>query len=194
MALYGGSTASAALIITLLGRSASANYPDQPEHLGIASYLILSLGAIAFGALISGLWTYLVSRGTNRPRSIVLWLVFGFAFGIVLPVLTGFTIPTTTMLLQLANGETLPVGALMGIADAVFRGVPYAFVYGTLGIYTGMIVGSVFGLAAWVIDMVNSSENPRISRYGSLSTSVILSVMGVATAAFGPPALLAKLG
>ena len=82
----------------------------------------------------------------------------------------------------------------MGIADAVFRGVPYAFVYGTLGIYTGMIVGSVFGLAAWVIDMVNSSENPRISRYGSLSTSVILSVMGVATAAFGPPALLAKLG
>ena len=47
----------------------------------------------------------------------------------------------------------------MGIADAVFRGVPYGFVYGTLGIYTGMIVGLVFGLAAWVIDMVNSSEN-----------------------------------
>ena len=194
LALYGGAIASAALIITLLAQSAAANYPKEPEHISLGSSLILSVGAIAIGAIISGLWAYWIGQRSKRPLNIILWLAFGFAFGILLPIFTGFTIPTTMTLLQLANADTLPGGALGAIADAVFQGIPFAFVYGTLGIFTGMLAGTLFGLGAWVIDMANTAHSPHISRYGSLATSVTLSVAVVAFAAFGPPTFLAKLG
>ncbi len=194
LSLYGGAIGSAALIITLVAQSAAANYPQEPNHISVGSYLILSVGAIAIGAIISGLWAYWVGQRSKRPHHIILWLVFGFAFGILLPILTGFTIPTTITLLQLANADTLPGGALRAIADAVFQGIPFAFVYGTLGIFTGMLAGTMFGLGAWVIDMANASDRPHISRYGSLAMSVTLSVAVVAFAAFGPPTFLAKLG
>ena len=194
LAPYGAATATAALIVTLLSQSAAANYPEQPNHISVGSYLILSIGAIPIGAIISGLWAYWVGQRSKRPHHIILWLVSGFAFGIVLPIFTGFTIPMTTILLQLANADILPGGVLRAIVDAVFQGIPFAFVYGTWGIFTGMLAGTLFGLGAWVIDMVNTSGSPHISRYGSLATSVTLSVAVVAFAAFGPPTFLAKLG
>jgi len=194
LSLYGGAIGSAALMITILAQKEAANYPKDPEHISIGSYLILSVGAIAVGGIISGLWAYWVGQRSKRPHNIILWLVFGFAFGILLPILTGLTIPTTAILLQLANSDILPGGALRAIVDAVLQGVPFAFVYGTLGIFTGMLAGTLFGLGAWVIDIVNTSNIRHISRYGTLATSVTLSVAVVAFAAFGPPTFLAKLG
>ena len=194
LALYGGATGAAALIVTILARSAAASYPAPPEHFSIWAYLVLSMGGIGIGATISGLLAYLIGQGTKRPRSIFLWLVLGFGFGILLPVLTGFTVPTTTVLLQIANSDTLPSGPLQAIVDAVFQGIPFAFVYGTLGIFTGMLAGTLLGLGAWVIDMANSSDSTYISRYGSLVASITLSVAVVGLAAFGPASFLAKLG
>ena len=194
LALLGASTATAALIITLLDRAAAVRYPEQPEHFGIGSYLVLSIGAIAFGAAISGLWGYFVAQGRHRPRNIILWLAFGFAFGLILPVLTGFTVPTTTVLLQLFNGDTLPAGTLETVIDAMFRGIPFAFVHGTLGIFTGMLAGALFGLGGWIIDLAHSSRSPHISRYGSLAGSLLLSAALLGFVAFSPPTFLVNLG
>jgi hypothetical protein len=63
---------------------------------------------------------------------------------------------------------------------------------GTTFIFTGMIVGLIFGVCALLVDRASVADSRPAAR--ALGASAALSVAVVAVAAFGPPALLARIG
>ncbi len=89
----------------------------------------------------------------------------------------------------IATGELLP-----RILDAFFRAPINAVNHGALGLLTGLIAGGLFGTGAWIIDTLNTSTNPVISRYAPWAVALLLGTIAVCLALFGPVELLAKLG
>ncbi len=96
--------------------------------------------------------------------------------------------------LNLALGS-IPLSELTShTLEAFVRAPANAFTQGTLGLFTGLLAGTLFGVGGWVMDIANTSPYPNVSRYGPYVISLGLSAGVVAIAAFGPADALAKLG
>ena len=191
LVVYGGALGAARLLVSLM---AQTRYPALPEHASLYPSLFLGGAAFLAGAGLSRLFAYWLGRRAGRMRDLVVFVVLGFGYGVLLPFATGMLLPWSIVFLNLKTGLIHPGEVFSGVLDAVFR-VPYsAFSHGTLGLYTAMLAGLLFGVGAWAIDTTNASANTGVSRYGSAFVALSLSAGVVAVAAFAPASFLANLG
>lgn len=191
LGLYGSALGASFLLVSFMARTV---YPKTPEHLDLLPSVFLSGGGWIMGAIIAGALGYLIAPTSWRPHNIFLWLMIGFGFGILLPFFSNSLMPMGTVYLNLALG-IMPVGEVpMMTLDALFRAPVTAFIQGALGVFTGLLTGTLFGLGGWLIDIANTSRYPRVSRYAPYVLSSSLSILVLGIAAFGPASTLAKLG
>ena len=156
--------------------------------------VFLSSVVVLVGAVLSGSIAYLVGETPDRARNLLVWGAFGFGYGVLLMFFTGMVIPVTMVFLDLATGAIGMSDVLVALTNSMGRSVHFAFVYGALNLFTGMLAGVLFGAGAWLIDTTNASRDTRIRRYGPVAITMALSFSVVAVAAVGPPSTLAKLG
>ena len=193
MSVYGGTLGGAAFIVYML---ASTEFPKEPEHLTLTTTTFLSGGAALGCAIGVGLFMWWLIKFSERDAQTRLlpWLGLGFGFGVLSPVVTGLVLPISTTFLHLSM-DVLSAGELpMAFQSAIARSPQFALIHGAFGIYTGILVGALFGPGAWLIDRANYSGDPRIAAYGPYALTLLLSTVFYVIAAFGPPNILANLG
>jgi hypothetical protein len=155
-------------------------------------YISLS-GAIA-GILIALLLGHIIGGMGAKPRNLLAWWMFGFAFGVMLPFLTGGLLPMSVVFLNLSLDIIQP-GDLFGqLTDAVLRAPQGIFRDGTLSLFTGLLAGALFGTGGWLVDMFNTSSKPMAARVGPWVVVSILGSVFFAIAVFGSADALSKLG
>ena len=191
LGLYGSGLGASSLLVSFMTRT---RYPIEPEHLEFVPSVLLSSGGWITGAIIAALIGYWIAPTSARPHSIILWLFIGFAFGVLVPFFSGALMPLGILYLDLTLGITSLSDLPMLTLDGLMRAPVSAISQGVLGLFTGLIAGTLFGFGAWVMDIANTSSHPRVSMYAPYVLSLGLSFGVVAIAAFGPAGTLAKLG
>lgn len=194
LALYGGALGAGALLVALLAQTAQERYPAEPEHLALVPSLILSSGGFLVGALIAGLVTYTVAYNRREPLNLLIWIAVGFGFGVLLPVFTGVVLPFAMVFVELDQGTIELSDVFIELSNAIFRAPGATFSHAVFGLFSSLLAGFVFGIGAWLVDTANAASRLWMSRYGSYGIAVVLSILAIGFAAFGPPSFIARLG
>ena len=146
--------------------------------------------AMAAGYFIHGDGIFASTRQALHPWW---WLALGFGFGIAHPLAAGgLFIPIADLAYATYLGIVSPLQFLNASIDLLLLSPWRAVTSGTTFIFTGMVVGLIFGVCALLVDRASVAGSRPAAR--ALGASAALSVAVVAVAAFGPPALLARIG
>jgi len=191
VAICGGGVGVAALYLVFL---AATEYPKTPEHLDFTNALILGLGAFVPTALLAAAITWAISERVENARGILVWVGVGFSFGISSSFVTGLFIPFGTVFVRFFTGKIAAGDVFVDAVDSLFRGISVAFSHGAFGVFTGMTAGVILSVGAYVIDRTNSMLNLTVQRFAPPTIAVVIAIIVVAIASFGPVEFLAKLG
>ena len=191
LAIYAGAMGAASLLVNLLSRT---KFPQTPEHMEPSSTAFLSFGAFVVCGLLGGLLAYWHSGRDSPTVSLVKWLAFGFAFGVLSPPLTGAFLPMSTAFLNVYK-DVITVGELPShVIGALFRAPSFAFTHGVFGLFTGLLAGALFGAGAWLAEMSGRSPNRAVATFAPYAVALSLSALIYGIATLGPAETLARLG
>lgn len=191
LAIYGGSLGAASLLVNFLSRT---KYPDIPEHMALAPTLLMSAGAFVVCAALGGLIAYWFGQRDEPLRFVIKWLVIGFGFGVLSPIITGGTLPLTLVFVELEAG-VLSVGeAPVRLVNALFHIPRFAFTHGVFGLFTGMLVGVLFCFGAMFISALREFTGGTLARYGPYVLAVLLSIIFYAISTLADAPTLARFG
>ena len=158
--------------------------------------VLLSGGAVSACAILAALMSLWMSNPSERERArgLFIWLLAGFGFGVLSPVLTGAVLPMAMMFLATANGDLPASDFLVHAVSAILQAPSSAFTHGVFGLFTGLMAGALFAFGAWLVDRATHSSIPRVSAYVPYALAISLSILVYGIAAFGPPETLARFG
>ena len=190
LALYGAALGAATVLVSLLTRTKPWL---EPQHPGLLLAVLLSLSGVLAGLLITSPAVYWLGERAREPRGLLIWLAFGFGYGVLLPFFTGAFLPLSVVFIDLSLGVTAVGDLLTETLNAALRAPLSSFVHGALGLLTGLLAGALFGGGAWLIDRANASSDAITEKYGTWSVTLILASTALTVTLFGPLEILAKL-
>jgi hypothetical protein len=133
------------------------------------------------GALAGLLASAVIARfeGTEwiRPRALYVWCLWGLAYGIAVPFLTGAFLPFTTLILLFASGEMGLAQFGRDLLDSFFKMIWSAFIQGVIGIPSGLVTGTLFGIGSWLVDTLGSPHKTEPSRLLPFATGLFLAML-----------------
>jgi uncharacterized membrane protein len=188
-----GLAAALGAAATLITFVISTDISREPEHLAFAPAMFFgATGGIA-GALI--VWPIIswLSKD-NAAHSFREWMLAGVVFGLLLPFVTGALLPASHVFLGLSLGVIQSGELISGLLSSIFRMPVEIIVHVAQGILTGMLIGVVFGVGAWILDRINWSRSTVVADIGSWTVAIVLGTGAVLLALFGSPDTLARLG
>ena len=217
LVLYGLLLAAAAAIVASIY---SPGITEDPRRLGGISGAVTILGGCAFSLIfLLPVMRWIGSRA-EESRILPVWLGIGVTFGIVTVFLTGASLPLA-FAIQVNILSFASLGTLLdNLLDSVFRAPLSAFTFGVIALYIGFVVGPIYGIGAWLIDLVNRMNYPHsypdpwveaigdmfpatqrwssssaswMSNYGPWTIAVLIGGAALLFAAFGPIEFLARL-
>ena len=191
LAIYGGSLGAASLLVNLLSRT---KYPNIPEHMTLAPTLLMSGGAFVVCAALGGLIAYWSSTRESELRNIIMWLLLGFGFGVLSPIVTGGTLPLSLIFVELEAGILSAGEVPVRLSNGLFHIPRFAFTHGVFGLFTGFIAGALFGIGALLMSTMRESAGGAVAKYGPYALAIALSILFYAISTLGPAPTLAKLG
>ncbi len=191
--LYGGALGGASLLVNFLART---DPPHVPEHMPADATILLSGGAATASAVLAALMAMWMSNPSERERARgwVVWLLAGFGFGVLSPVVTGAVMPMSMMFLATYNGDLPASDFLIHAISALLQGPSSAFTHGVFGLFTGLMSGALFAVGAWMVDQAAHSSTPKVSAYVPYALAAFLSALFFGIAVFGPVETLARFG
>ena len=154
----------------------------------------------AFGGLLVGgpasYWLYGVrptfSRQGRQARRLWVWLMLALVFVFFYTFVTGgiFLPIARYLFLYLSSVMSVPnvVGRFFDLFTASWLvfGVKNAFfLIGAVPPWPA-IGGAVFGPGAWLIDKFSTSTNERLSKYGPITSAMVVGIIALIFAALGP--------
>ncbi len=201
MTIYGATIGGCAILVNFLSRT---QFPDVPEHMSLqASLFFASAGALA-GAVMTApvaYWLYgglptfaFTPRPRRGPRSAMAWALFGFGYGLLLPLLLGILLPVWLRFFAFYGGAISMMTLLSSLIDLTIGSIYLAPLFGFEYFFTSIVAGALFAAGALAIDTFNSSKDRATARYGSWSMAVGLSVLVVILLVVVPETSLARLG
>ncbi len=191
LAIYGGSLGASALLVNLLSRT---KYPNIPEHMTFAPTIFMSGAAFIVCAALGAAIAYWSGERDSALHSVIKWLLFGFAFGVASPVITGATLPFSLLLVNLESG-VISLGELPAqMSGEIFRIPGFSFSHGVFGLFTGLLAGALFGLGALLISSLRELGGGQVARYGPYAVAITLSILFYAISVLGPAPTLARFG
>ena len=191
LAIYGGSLGAASLLVNLLSRT---KYPNIPEHMTFAPTFFMSGGAFVVCAALGGLIAYWSSTRESELRNIIMWLLLGFGFGVLSPIVTGGTLPLSLVFVELEAGVLSAGEVPVRLSNGLFHIPRFAFTHGVFGLFTGFIAGALFGVGALLMSTLRESAGGAVAKYGPYALAIALSILFYAISTLGPAPTLAKLG
>ena len=201
MAVYGATIGGCAILVNFLSR---AQFPDVPEHMSLGTSLFFASAGGLAGAVMTaplaywmygGLPTFAFTPHPKRgPRSVTIWAVFGFGYGLVLPLVLGILLPVWFRFFAFYGGVISMVNLASSLIDLTIGSLYLAPLFGFEYFFTSLVAGVLFAVGALVIDVFNSSKDRVTAKYGSLSIAIGLSVLVVILLVVVPEASLARLG
>lgn len=200
IALYGGAMGFTIVVVNLLTRTPIFK---EPERLPLVPEVFIASGGALAGVFLAAPIAYLLygerpvlSRGPRRkPLGIFGWSALGLGFGVFQPLLAGgLFIPFSRLFLGLYESVVSPGDMLTASIDIVLLSPIRVVTTGGPLLLTALIAAPFFAGGAWVIDRVNASRSHGVSSYGAWAAAILLGLIAVGVAAFGPAELLAKLG
>ena len=201
MTIYGATIGGCAILVNFLSRT---QFPDVPEHMSLqASLFFASAGALA-GAVMTApvaYWLYgglptfaFTPRPRRGPRSAMAWALFGFGYGLLLPLLLGILLPVWLRFFAFYGGAISMMTLLSSLIDLTIGSIYLAPLFGFQYFFTSIVAGALFAAGALAIDTFNSSKDRATAKYGSWSMAVGLSVLVVILLVVVPETSLARLG
>ena len=191
LAIYGGALGASSLLVNLLSRT---KYPNIPEHMSLAPTLLMSGGAFVVCAVLGGLIAYWFGQKDEPLRFIIKWLMIGFGFGVLSPIITGGALPVSLVFVELEAG-VLSMGEVpVRLSNALFHVPRFAFTHGVFGLFTGMLAGVLFGLGALLISSLREFTGGTLARYGPYVLAALLSIVFYAISTLADAPTLARFG
>ncbi len=191
LAIYGGSLGAASLLVNFLSRT---KYPDIPAHMEFVPTLLMSAGAFVVCAALGGLIAYWFGQRDEPLRFVIKWLLIGFGFGVLSPIITGGTLPLTLVFVELEAG-VLSMGEMpVRLTNGLFHVPRFAFTHGVFGLFTGLLAGALFGFGAMFILALREFTGGTLSRYGPYVLAVLLSIIFYAISTLADAPTLARFG
>jgi MFS family permease len=201
MAFYGATIGGCAILVNFLSR---AQFPDVPEHMGLGTSLFFASAGGFAGAVMTaplaywlygGLPTFAFTPHPKRgPRSVMAWALFGFGYGLALPLILGILLPVWFRFFAFYGGAISMVTLASSLIDLTIGSLYLAPLFGFEYFFTSLVAGVLFAVGALVIDLFNSSKDRATAKYGSLSMTIGLSVLVVILLVVVPETSLARLG
>ena len=201
MAVYGATIGGCAILVNFLSR---AQFPDVPEHMSLGTSLFFASAGGLAGAVMTaplaywlygGLPTFAFTPHPKRgPRSVTAWTLFGFGYGLVLPLVLGILLPVWFRFFAFYGGAISMVTLASSLIDLTIGSLYLAPLFGFEYFFTSLVAGVLFAVGALVIDLFNSSKDRATAKYGSLSMTIGLSVLVVILLVVVPETSLARLG
>ena len=196
LGLLGAAVGAAIILINFLSR---IPVYVEPEHVR-ETPLMLAAAAGAVGGMCIAMAVGYVVHGdsifaSTRRQALDAWwwLLLGFCFGIAHPLLAGgLCLPVADLAYAAYLGIVSPLQFLNASIDLLLLAPWRAVTSGTSFIFTGIVAGLIFGVCAVLVDRASVSRSRPTAMAWIASTA--LSAMVVGVAAFGPPALLARIG
>ena len=166
----------------------------QPEHLAGAVAIFVSLGAAISASIFLLPVMYWIGNHADDHRSILLWILVGFAFAITSAFLTGASGPLTNVLIGTWYG-VIPLENLIDqIIDSFFRAPLSSFIYGVLAFsHTLFISAPLFAVGGWIIDILNRQDHPGIYAHAAYAFALVVGGTLFLFSALGPLNIISKL-
>ena len=158
LVLYGLLLAGAAAIV---GSIYSPGVAEAPKRLAgsLAVFTVVGAGVFALIFLLPVIrW---IGSRAEESRILPIWLLIGISCGFFTVFLTGASLPLVFAIhLNVINFTSL--GTLANdLLDSVFRAPLRSFTFGVLALYVGFLVGPIYGIGAWLIDILNRMNYPH---------------------------------
>ena len=195
LGLLGAAVGAAIILINFLSR---IPVYVEPEHIRATPHMLAAAAGAVGGMTMAAAVGYVVYgdrffASTRQALPPWWWVALGFGFGIAHPLAAGGLFLAIADLAYAAYlGIVTPLQIFNASIDLLLLAPWRALTSGTTFVFTGMAVGLVLGACALLVDRANVSGSRPAAR--AWVAPVALSSAVVAAAAFGPPALLAKIG
>ena len=152
LVLYGLLLAAASAIVSYIY---SPGIDMPPRRLIGANAFAFVCGGAIFTLIF--LWPVLrwISGRAEESRVLPLWLFIGITFGVFSVFLIGASKPFVIAIINnIIDFRT--IGTLIdNLIDSFLYAFLESFRFGVLSLYVGFIAGIIYGIGAWLIDMLN---------------------------------------
>ena len=145
-------------------------------------------------AALGGLIAYWSSDREGEIRNIIIWLLIGFGFGVLSPIITGGILPLILIFVDIEAGVVSMGEVPVRITNALFHMPRFAFTHGVFGLFTGLLAGALFGVGGLMVSTLRESAGGAVAKYGPYVLAIALSILFYAISTLGPAPTLAKLG
>ncbi len=144
-------TSAAAIVASIY----SPGIDQDPQRLTGISAVATPVGGCLFTLIFLFPVLRWIGSRAEESRVLPIWLFVGISYGIFTVFLIGASLPFA-FALQINTIDFQSLGRLVNdLIDALFRMPLSGFTYGVFALYVGFIVGVIYGVGAWIIDMFN---------------------------------------
>ena len=158
LVLYGMLLAAAAAIVGYIDRP---SIDTPPKRLIASSAVFFVTGGCLFTLIFLLPVLRWIGNRAEEARILPVWLGIGLAFGIFTVFFIGASKPFVIAVLNNII-DFRSVGTLIdNIIDAFIFAPLESFKYGVIALYIGIVAGIIYGIGAWIIDMLNRMNYPH---------------------------------
>ena len=158
LVLYGMLLAAAA---TIVGSIYSPGIDQAPRRLIASNAIFYVTGGCVFTLIFLLPVLRWVGSRAEESRILPLWLLIGISFGICSVFLIGASRPVVAAF-QTNMLDFVSIGRLIdNLIDSILYAPMRSFTFGVLSLYIGLIIGPIYGVGAWLIDMLNRMNYPH---------------------------------
>ena len=150
-------TAAAALVASIY----SPGIDQDPRRLIGMNAVTTMVGGCLFTLLFLLPVVRWIGVRAEESRVLPVWLLVGIAYGFFTVFLIGASLPFA-FAFQINILDFRSIGKMLDdIIDAFFRAPLSSFTFGVFALYVGIIAGILYGVGAWIIDMLNRMNYPH---------------------------------
>ena len=141
--------------MTIVGSIYSPGIDMAPRRLIAANAIFYITGGCIFTVIFLLPVLRWIGSRAEESRVLPLWLFIGISFGIFSVFLIGASRPIVVAV-QTNMLDFVSIGRLIdNLIDSLLYAPLRSFTFGVLSLYIGFIVGPIYGIGAWIIDMLN---------------------------------------
>ncbi len=181
-------------IAVLMSYMARTRPWEQPAHPPLASSIMLGIPGFMAGVLVSAIIARFESAEWIRPRAFRIWCLWGLAYGISLPLMTGALMPIFDPIIRLIFGAIGFMDFLSDMLDSIFRMPWTIFIQGTIGLPSGLLMGIIFAIGSWLLDVLNSIYGEKSRAISPYFVSILFSLIILSTYYLIPVKWILRLG
>lgn len=147
---------------------------EEAHHLQFWSGIWYSAAAAAGALIVVPGGIYVLRERPEYPGGFWIWMPAGVAFGVLVPIFTGFFTPLATLMIEFFTNDVPASGLPPWIIDRLIRGVFSMFVDGAPAIRHGLAAGAIFAATGYACDQLNATENRIASRWGAPALALVI--------------------